>query len=73
MIGGNSNGRALHSTTQMITDNTVLVTVAEEKWGHLPAWRNLQDMDATGTHHAPSCSTDEDGSYALNFDEHGQC
>eukprot|EP00959_Pyramimonas_sp_CCMP1952_P315765 6609172-Pyramimonas_sp.AAC.1 len=31
-----------------------------------------QDMGTTETYHAPLCSTDEDDSYGLDSDEHGQ-
>eukprot|EP00959_Pyramimonas_sp_CCMP1952_P458629 9476940-Pyramimonas_sp.AAC.1 len=45
---------------EVITDNSVLVTVAEEQRGHLPTWCNPQDVETTETCHVPLCSTDED-------------
>eukprot|EP00959_Pyramimonas_sp_CCMP1952_P153503 3211442-Pyramimonas_sp.AAC.1 len=47
----------------MITDNSVLVTVAEEQRGHLPTWGNSHDIDTTETYHVPRCSTGEDDTY----------
>eukprot|EP00959_Pyramimonas_sp_CCMP1952_P437854 9166836-Pyramimonas_sp.AAC.1 len=63
----------LHTVpTQMITHNSALVTVAEEQRGHLPTWGNPHGIDTTETHHVPLCSTGEDDTYGLDFDEHGQ-
>eukprot|EP00959_Pyramimonas_sp_CCMP1952_P141476 2961101-Pyramimonas_sp.AAC.1 len=44
----------------MIADSSVLVTVAKEKRGHLPARGDERDSDITETHHVPLCSTGED-------------
>eukprot|EP00959_Pyramimonas_sp_CCMP1952_P074617 1558899-Pyramimonas_sp.AAC.1 len=37
--------------THMITDNTSLVTVAEEQRGHLPQWGDPRDSDIEETSH----------------------
>eukprot|EP00959_Pyramimonas_sp_CCMP1952_P238551 4984923-Pyramimonas_sp.AAC.1 len=58
--------------TQVITDNSVLVTVAEGQRGDLPTWGSRRDMDTTETYHVPLCSADEDDSDGLDSDEHGQ-
>eukprot|EP00959_Pyramimonas_sp_CCMP1952_P131546 2750782-Pyramimonas_sp.AAC.1 len=55
--------------THMITDNGVLVTVAEEQRGHLPKGGYPRDSDIEETHHVPLCSTVEDHSYGLDSDE----
>eukprot|EP00959_Pyramimonas_sp_CCMP1952_P270944 5664280-Pyramimonas_sp.AAC.1 len=51
--------------TQMITDKSALVTVAEEQRGHLPTLGTPRAVDRTETFHAPVpvCSTDEDNTY----------
>eukprot|EP00959_Pyramimonas_sp_CCMP1952_P346392 7254813-Pyramimonas_sp.AAC.1 len=56
----------------MITDNSVLVTVAEEQRGHLPAWGHPRDSNIEGTYHVPLSSADEDQSYGLGSDKNGQ-
>lgn len=48
--------------THMVTDNSALVTVAEEQRGHLPTWGYPRDSDIEETYHAPLCPTDEDHS-----------
>ena len=63
---------------QMVPDNCVLVTVADEQQGPLPKRGNSQDLrgnsqdsDTEETFHVPLCSTDNDTSYGLDFDENG--
>jgi len=57
---------------QMVPDNSVLVTVSDEQQGHLPTRGSPQDSDAVETLHVPLCSTDNDNSHGLDFDEHGR-
>eukprot|EP00959_Pyramimonas_sp_CCMP1952_P276328 5776297-Pyramimonas_sp.AAC.1 len=52
--------------TQMIADNSVLVTVAEEQRGRLPTRGHPRDIDTTETYHVPLCITDEDDTCALD-------
>eukprot|EP00959_Pyramimonas_sp_CCMP1952_P031197 653923-Pyramimonas_sp.AAC.1 len=56
----------------MITDNSALVTAAEEQRGHLPTRGHPCDPDIEETHHVPMCSTGEDHTYGLDSDENGQ-
>eukprot|EP00959_Pyramimonas_sp_CCMP1952_P382178 8008115-Pyramimonas_sp.AAC.1 len=58
--------------THMVSDNSVLVTVAEGQWGHLPKWGCPRGSDIEETHHVPLCSTVEDHSYGLGSDENDQ-
>eukprot|EP00959_Pyramimonas_sp_CCMP1952_P012244 258381-Pyramimonas_sp.AAC.1 len=39
--------------TQMVPDQSVLITVAGEQWGHLPKWGRIHDSDAEETYCAP--------------------
>eukprot|EP00959_Pyramimonas_sp_CCMP1952_P068595 1431719-Pyramimonas_sp.AAC.1 len=55
----------------MITDNSALVTVAEEQPGHRPAWGHPRSSDIEETYHVPLCSTGEGHSYGLDSDESG--
>eukprot|EP00959_Pyramimonas_sp_CCMP1952_P190492 3983874-Pyramimonas_sp.AAC.1 len=57
----------------MITDNSVLATVAEEQRGHLPTRGIPRGIDAIYTCRVPLCSTDEDDSCGSESDEHAQC
>eukprot|EP00959_Pyramimonas_sp_CCMP1952_P083190 1738526-Pyramimonas_sp.AAC.2 len=56
----------------MITDHSVLATVAEEQRGHLPTWGHPRDSDIAETYDLPLCSTDEDYTYGLDSNENGQ-
>ena len=56
---------------QMVPDNCLLVTVADEQQGPLPMRGNPRDSDTDETFHVPLCSTDNDTSYGLDFDENG--
>eukprot|EP00959_Pyramimonas_sp_CCMP1952_P464802 9487220-Pyramimonas_sp.AAC.1 len=58
--------------THMITDDSVLVTVAEEQRGRLPKWGYSRDPGTEETYHVPLCSTVEDHSHGLDSDENGQ-
>eukprot|EP00959_Pyramimonas_sp_CCMP1952_P438919 9189099-Pyramimonas_sp.AAC.1 len=55
--------------TYLITDNSVLVTVAEEQRGHLPTCSHPRDSDIEETYYVPLYSTDEDHSYGLHSDK----
>eukprot|EP00959_Pyramimonas_sp_CCMP1952_P323819 6777148-Pyramimonas_sp.AAC.1 len=59
--------------THMTSDNSALVTVADEQQEHLPARGNPQSTSTAETHHVLLCSRDDDDSYGLDFDEHGHC
>ena len=56
---------------QMVPDNCVLVAVADEQQVTLPMRGNSQTSDTEETFHVPLCSTDNDTSYGLDFDENG--
>eukprot|EP00959_Pyramimonas_sp_CCMP1952_P247424 5172200-Pyramimonas_sp.AAC.2 len=55
----------------MLTDNSVMVTVAGEQWGHPPARDHPRDSVTTETYHVPVCSADEDDTYGLDSYEDG--
>eukprot|EP00959_Pyramimonas_sp_CCMP1952_P349903 7331241-Pyramimonas_sp.AAC.1 len=55
----------------MITDNSALVTVAEEQRGRLPKRGYPRDSDIEESYHVPLCSAVEDHSYGLDSDENG--
>eukprot|EP00959_Pyramimonas_sp_CCMP1952_P231989 4848207-Pyramimonas_sp.AAC.1 len=57
----------------VISDNSVLITVAEEQRGHLPKWRHPRYSDIEETHHVPLCPTVEDCSCGLDSYEIGHC
>eukprot|EP00959_Pyramimonas_sp_CCMP1952_P270484 5654599-Pyramimonas_sp.AAC.1 len=57
---------------QRISDNGVLVTVADEQGGRLPTRGSPQSINTTETYHFPLCSTGDDDSYGLDSDKHGQ-
>eukprot|EP00959_Pyramimonas_sp_CCMP1952_P283802 5932468-Pyramimonas_sp.AAC.1 len=57
----------------MVPDQSVLITVADEQWGHLPKWGRTRVSDTEETYDAPLCTMVEDDSYGLDSDENGQC
>eukprot|EP00959_Pyramimonas_sp_CCMP1952_P249496 5215561-Pyramimonas_sp.AAC.1 len=46
--------------TQMVPDQSVLITVADEQRGHLPKWGRTRDSDTEETYHFPMRSMVED-------------
>eukprot|EP00959_Pyramimonas_sp_CCMP1952_P110658 2315084-Pyramimonas_sp.AAC.1 len=56
----------------MVPDQSVLITVADEQWGHLPKWGRTRDPDIEETYYAPLCAMVEDDSYGLDSDENGR-
>eukprot|EP00959_Pyramimonas_sp_CCMP1952_P366631 7678507-Pyramimonas_sp.AAC.1 len=59
--------------TQMVPDQSVLITVADEQRGHLPKWGRTHDPNAEETYFAPFCALVEDDSRGLDSDENGPC
>eukprot|EP00959_Pyramimonas_sp_CCMP1952_P368885 7726752-Pyramimonas_sp.AAC.1 len=57
--------------TQMVPDQSVLITVADEQRGHLPKWGRIHDPDTEETYVAPLCTLVEDDSDGLDSDENG--
>eukprot|EP00959_Pyramimonas_sp_CCMP1952_P466824 9490598-Pyramimonas_sp.AAC.1 len=57
---------------RIVPYHSVLITVAEEKRGHLPKWGHPRDSDSEETFHVPMCSIVDDYSYGLDLDENGQ-
>eukprot|EP00959_Pyramimonas_sp_CCMP1952_P134704 2819032-Pyramimonas_sp.AAC.1 len=54
---------------QMVPDQSVLITVADEQLGHLPKWGRTNDSDTEETYYAPMCTMVEDHSYGVDSDE----
>eukprot|EP00959_Pyramimonas_sp_CCMP1952_P252811 5281453-Pyramimonas_sp.AAC.1 len=57
---------------QMVPDQSMLITVADEQRWCLPKWGRTRDSDIDETHHVPMCSMVEDCSYGLDSAETGQ-
>eukprot|EP00959_Pyramimonas_sp_CCMP1952_P443391 9282808-Pyramimonas_sp.AAC.1 len=66
-------GELYLAPAHMITDNSALVTVAEEQRGCLPARGSPRDICTTEADNFTLCSTDEGSSCCLVSDGHGLC
>eukprot|EP00959_Pyramimonas_sp_CCMP1952_P405077 8490086-Pyramimonas_sp.AAC.1 len=58
--------------TQMVPDQSVLISVADEQRGRLPKWGRTRDADTEETYYAPMCTMVKDDSYGLDSDETGR-
>eukprot|EP00959_Pyramimonas_sp_CCMP1952_P092095 1927526-Pyramimonas_sp.AAC.1 len=59
--------------TQMVPDQSVLITVADEQRGYLPKCGRTRYSDTEETFYAPLCTMVEDDSYGLDSDDNGRC
>eukprot|EP00959_Pyramimonas_sp_CCMP1952_P364786 7639192-Pyramimonas_sp.AAC.1 len=58
--------------TQMVPDQSVLITVADDQRGRLPKWGRARDSDTEETYYVPMCTMVEGDTYGLDSDEDGR-